>query len=384
MLEREAMTKIQNLHEEEATKMFQTNRRLVSVVEDNGEKYVSFQDAKLPLYEMNGVYYFLDSIPVDFLARDEEAQPRPYNENQARKIANSIKKKILMQPLLTRYDPESGTFLITEGQHRWRAMKDILGEERVPCIVYLEMSKHVALLCGLEANAEDRARALSGGDVARKTHALMEEYRILLEKEAPDHEVTEQRILERMGQTTRAQQKKFLLGKIIEDVVESRAKIGEYTSDRQSADKPVTAKNFAFFLTHLVRTTPLSEIDTDLRDDEFANVIQLTDILAKTLFENGKWDPDNPSSHTHRHAANICRRHPLEACGYFLGKLVDRHGGGEVTIGACYAPTDRIDWPRVEEKAAAMLLDDIWDQDHVRFCRNMDDLKGYLSQALEL
>lgn len=376
-----------NPQEKEVTKMLQNNRQLVSVVEHNGEKHVSFHGKTFPLYEMNGMYYFLDSIPVELLSRDEEAQPRPYDENQARNIANSIKKKVLMQPLLTRYDPETGSFLITEGQHRWRAMMDILGEKRVPCIVYLQMNKHVALLCGLEANAEDRARALSGGDIARKTHALMQEYRTLLanELELPEEEVPEERILERMGQTTRAQQKKFLLGKIIEDVWKAQGvNIGRYISDRQSADKPITAKNFAFFLDRLVRTTPLTEADTDLRDDELVNVLRLTAIFAKTLFEGGKWDPANPSSYTHEHAANVCRRHPLEACGYFLGKVIDRHGGSDASIGACYAPTDRIDWPKVEEKTVAILSDAVWDQDYVRFCRGMDDLKRYLSAELPL
>jgi len=36
---------------------------------------------KVPVYEMKGYKFFLDTINVNELERDEEAQPRLYNEN---------------------------------------------------------------------------------------------------------------------------------------------------------------------------------------------------------------------------------------------------------------------------------------------------------------
>lgn len=360
------------------------NQGQVTLEQGDGERWVTFEGKRLPAYEINDRVYFLDAIPVELLERDEEAQPREYDEYAARKIADSISRKVLMQPILTRYDPEKGKFLITEGQHRWRALKDILGEERVPAIIYLSLDKHVALQCGLEANAEDRARALSGGDIVRKTHAIMEVYARLLATERPDRPVTEVAILERYGRTTRATQRKFIIGKLAEDILETEgAKIAEYVSDRQTRKKPITAKNFMLFLGYIARSSAIDapwDSEENLREDEFVNVLRITDLVADELLENGNWDPQQPDSPRHAHAVNVCRYHPFQALAYAIAKVVDVHGGGDATVGACYARTDSLDWEKIENEVRRILQDPIWDQDWVYNMRSQEDLRDVLSK----
>lgn len=360
------------------------NKGQVTLEQNNGEKWVTFDDKRLPAYEINDRVYFLDAIPVELLERDEEAQPRDYDEFAAKKIANSVHRKVLMQPVLTRHDPEKGKFLITEGQHRWRALKDILGEKRVPAIVYLSLDKHIALQCGLEANAEDRARALSGGDIIRKTHAIMEEYARLLETEQPDRPVTEVAILERYGKTSRADQRRFIVGKLAEEILETEgAKITEYVSDRQSKNYPITAKNFMLFLGYLARSSAIEvpwESDENLRNDEFVNVLRITDLVSEELFENGNWNPKQADSLPHRHAVNLCRYHPFQALAYAIAKVVDMHGGGDATVGACYATTDVLDWEKIEDEVRRVLQDPLWDQEWVYNMRSQEDLRGALSR----
>ena len=229
-------------------------------------EHVKFAGDLLPLYEMSGDkgshYYFLASIPVSQIERDEEAQPREYSEVQAQKIADSIRRKILMQPILTRYSAERNSFLVTEGQHRWRAVKDILKHDLIPCIVYTDLEKELALLCGLEANAEDRAKALSAGDRARKYHALMGEYRQLVSQETGKSEeaISELETLERMGHVSRSDQGKFLLGAMLQDVKEnSSAKIQGYISTKQAKDKPLTFNTLRRFVARLVNPRAIEE-----------------------------------------------------------------------------------------------------------------------------
>jgi len=347
---------------------------------ENGR--IEFDGKTLPLYKFNNTRYFLDSIPVSLLERDEEAQPRKYDKYQAQKIADSIRRKILMQPLLTRLDKSKQKILITEGQHRWRAMKDILNEERVPCLVYVDLNDHTALLCGLEANAEDRAKGLSGGAIARKTSALMSQFAELLRKEFPDQPITELAILKRMGKTAKSQQRKFLLGRMVQDLRElGNSKIAAYINDSQSPKFPITALNFSFFLQRLIKVTALDTTENNLRNDEIANVLKVTDIFAEVLFEGGKWDPNKSESLSHKHAVNVCRRHPFEACGYFLSKLIDYCGGAEHSIGACYAETTKISWAILENHMKSFLSNSIWNEPHVSNCRSIDELKGILQSA---
>lgn len=346
----------------------------------NGE--IEFEGKILPLYKFKDTHYFLDSVPVSLLERDEEAQPRDYDENQAKKIAESIKRKVLMQPLLTRLDGNKQKILITEGQHRWMAMKDFLDEKRVPCLVYVDLDDQTALLCGLEANAEDRAKGLSGGAIARKTSVLMSKFSELLKEEMPDQPITELAILKRMGKTARGQQKKFLLGRTVQDLRElGNSKLSEYINDSQSPKFPITALNFSFFLQRLTKVTALDTVDNNLRNDEIANLLKVTDIFAEILLESGRWDPKKAKSQSHKHAANVCRRHPLEACGYFLSKLIEYNGGAEHSIGACYADTTKISWNILEDHMKSFLSNSIWNEPHVYNCRSIDELKGLLQRA---
>ena len=352
-----------------------------NIVELVGSHSVNYGGRGLPLYEMNGKFYFLGTIAMEHLERDEDAQPRQYDSNQSKRIAESIRRKVLMQPLLARYDQKRNKVLIIEGQHRWRAMKDELHQKGVPCIVYVDLDRNVALLCGLEANAEDRARSLSGGDMARKTHALMREYRELVAKETdvPENEVTEMQVLKRMiAKVTRSAQKRFILGTVLEDLRSSRSKIVPYITDRQRQDTPITARNFMFFLQHLVRTRAVEDTAWEaMREQEFANVIKVTDMFAEMLFE-GRWTPTDPESRLHIHAQNVCRRHPLETCAYVIASILMESGAP--SLYQCFFESNEINCDNVSKLLSEKLADPIWNEDHIRFERSIEELRVQLDR----
>jgi hypothetical protein len=354
------------------------------VIDGDGEAVaVKFDGWEYPLGKSvpAGNRYFQADVPVNMIERDEEAQPRDYDPEQAKKIAKSIREKVLMQPILTRYDETLDRILVTEGQHRWRVFKDLLEAEKIPAIVYVDLNKYVALLCGLEANASDRARALSGGDIARKTHALMEEYAELLRKET-SAEPSEVDVLNRIGITTKARQQQFLIGQIAEDVrAMPGSKIADFVSDRQGRSLPITMKNLMFFIAKLVKTTPVETVES-LREQELANVLRITNIVAEELFDNEKWTPETPEQPDHQHALNLSRNRPFEILGYFVAKYVDGAGGGEASTGACYAEASGIAWDKVEQNVRRLLQSPVWDQPHIALSRSPDDIKQAVAAAM--
>ena len=358
----------------------------IRIIKDKGSEYCEFEGKSIPIYNMNGKTYFQDSIPVDLLDLDKEAQPREYDEMQARKIASSIEQKVLMQPILTRYDNINKIILVTEGQHRWRAMKEILKRDRIPCIVYLDLDKNLALRCGLEANWIDRARSLSGRDVARKTHALMQETLELIESESPKAQITEQVIMKRLGVTTRANMAKFLLGKITEDLLTcEKAKIKDYVSSRQSKEMPITAINLGYFLRHIIKLRPVEEPFNSsgyagLREHELLNIIEVTNIFSEMVLDQGKWDPLELNKISHLHAKNICKRHPFETCGYFIARELMNNGGGDINIGSAYVPQDKINWDNMQKTLEIKLNDSIWDEPGISNLRSIEDLRESLDR----
>lgn len=339
---------------------------------------------KVPVYEMKGYKFFLDTINVNELERDEEAQPRLYNENQAKKIAGSIRRKILMQPILCRLDKEKNKILITEGQHRWKACEDILKMEKIPCIVYLNMDKQLALLCGIEANREDRAKALSGGDLARKVKDILLSTKDELEDADPNTEINEIKVFEHLGIYNPGDIKKYLISRMIQQVIDHEQSLAsQFISDRQSKDSPITSINLGFFLQHLIKTTPV-EKSLSLREEEVENVIKVTNLITSILIKpNWTHKPKTSEDKSKQeHVKNICKRHPFETLGYFTGKILMQAGGGDNSLGAAYRETEKIKWELVEGKFRMLLDNKIWDDIKVSTERSVEKIKTQIIEAI--
>lgn len=330
----------------------------------------------LHVYEMNGHQYVLDSVPVDKLEIDKEAQPRKKDDNQVKRLALSIKKKVLMQPLLVRYDAKRDRYLITEGQHRYYACLQ-LGMDRIPCIIYLEMDKALALLCGIEANAEDRAKALSGGDMAAKAHSIIEETRGRLRSAWPNEQITEHRILQELGHGTRGQMQKYLVSYKVKEVLDNpESLLKGLVADKQDQSTPITTKNFIFFLQRLMRTAPADHKDEHLRTDETENLVRLTNILSQSALI-GKWNPNASTEQekmAHLHAKNICRRHPFEALGELCAEILKDAGGSHPSGGAAFCATGQIDWKLVQKRLNNLLNSHAWDEPQVFLERGVNEI----------
>jgi len=74
-------------------------------------------------------------IPVDKIVPNKDQPRREFDKEQLQELADSIKEKGIIQPLILRDSPEAdGTFQIVAGERRWRAAQ-IVQLHDVPAIV---------------------------------------------------------------------------------------------------------------------------------------------------------------------------------------------------------------------------------------------------------
>jgi ParB family chromosome partitioning protein len=90
--------------------------------------------ASLNVYE-DGTYF--KGIEIDLIKPDPD-QPRKVFEPEAlQDLANSIKIKGVIQPVIIRRDEANNTFILVAGERRWRASK-IAGKKEIPAILKTE------------------------------------------------------------------------------------------------------------------------------------------------------------------------------------------------------------------------------------------------------
>ena len=78
-------------------------------------------------------------IPIEKIFRDEQQPRKEFNQEKINELAESIKSKGLVQPILVRPSPtESGTYEIIAGERRWRAAQ-IAQLHEVPAVVRLSL-----------------------------------------------------------------------------------------------------------------------------------------------------------------------------------------------------------------------------------------------------
>jgi len=365
----------------------------ISITDD--KKWATIDGIKLPIFSVNSGktsenHYVLYSVPIDQLERDLIAQPREIKEEEADDIAKSITDKVIMQPIMARYDSKTKHGKITEGQHRWRAMQK-LGEKRIPAILYLTLDDFLAVECGIDANWTDRARKLAGGDASKKIKAAFQQASRKISEETgkPAADISEADILERLGIVSRGEQRKYIRLREIQDLLDNNdSKIKTYVAGEQDSTKPLTVLNLEFFVNPLGKFTPLTNKDTDLeylRTEELKNLVQITNIFTDIVLDGevGKWDPSNETGEKHQKAAHRCKRHPLEAIGLYVADILKKAGAPSSTSPAFYEH-GKIDFQEVRKKMHDLLSADVWDDVGVHMLRNIEDIQNRVNRVVKV
>jgi len=116
--------------------------------------------ANINVYE-DGTYF--KAMEIDLIQPDLE-QPRKFFDPETLKdLANSIKEKGVIQPIIIRRGAEANRFILVAGERRWRASK-IAGKKEIPAILKTEQNAlEISLIENLQRenlNPIDEAEAL--------------------------------------------------------------------------------------------------------------------------------------------------------------------------------------------------------------------------------
>lgn len=91
-------------------------------------------------------------VPIDQIRASKLNPRREFNEEDLAELAESVRQKGLVQPIVVRPDRLAGGYEIVAGERRWRAAQRI-GMHSVPCIVR-ELSDQEVLELGIIENVQ--------------------------------------------------------------------------------------------------------------------------------------------------------------------------------------------------------------------------------------
>ena len=105
-------------------------------------------------------------VPIDHDAKPARLNPRKdFREDELAELADSIRDKGLVQPILVRPDRARGGYEIVAGERRWRAAQQA-GLHQVPVIVRELDDQEVLELAIIENVQRADLNADRGGDAA--------------------------------------------------------------------------------------------------------------------------------------------------------------------------------------------------------------------------
>lgn len=334
-----------------------------------------------PVYKdpISGHKYRLEVVPTDKI-RDSLYQPRERNEEHVVELVKSISREGLLIPLLLS-ESNDGWYEDLDGGHRLEACKRIGKFESLPAKVYVGLSELEKQRLCLLANAERKKP--NAGETFRAESRLFNSMKNKMESEMEGgikRILSEEEIFKRLGATELDVEKEFIIGGIVERLRnDSEAQIRAFCSDSQIPKKKIlngdrriiTAQNLYFFLKNLVRSHPVEEGEFSLRDEEYRNVLTVTNALASLLdywISSGKLPT----------AIAFSRRHTIDAAGRVIRTLIRRPG-----ISSASRPLYNKEFPENELSEIVVKFQDIkWDSVEIMNERNLKKLYEIIMSKL--
>jgi len=113
----------------------------------------------------------VQELPVDAIIPNPEQPRHSFDEKTLKELAESIREKGLLQPIIVR-KLETGGYMIVAGERRWRAAK-MAALEKIPAIV-MQVSKEESIELALVENIQ--RDDLNPLEMAETFHRLIEEF----------------------------------------------------------------------------------------------------------------------------------------------------------------------------------------------------------------
>lgn len=275
---------------------------------------IIFNGVHLPLYNQRigakDNYYFFHEIETKFIENDNEIQLRPLEDKILPLIFN-LKTSVQLLPSLARFDPNTNTLKLFDGQHK--AVAQIIGNnrERIPCAVFVNPDVNALRVTVYEAHTDFVQQRYKKSHIDAKLADIYGQKIEAFRKKVgnPQAPYSEADILK--GESI-PDIRNFLLSSILKEVSVESDIIRLYAAESRKDQKqqPILWQSIERFISKLCNLSAveeLSESDNNHRSDEINNLIFLLKQIEEYAIKD-KWSPDNPMSEHHKMARTFFYR----------------------------------------------------------------------------
>ncbi len=251
---------------------------------------------KIPLLTCpsTGFQYFYFTIPVQYLANDEELQPRPLEQARLWELYRHLLTNSQLTPSVCRL--ANNKILLFDGQHK-TAAQVWAGRKEIECKIYLEPD--VKKLKETNLIAHDKLKQMPFF-----TSILINKWASIFDEEWKEY-ITQKGFKSELGFVSflvnngrkKSQAINIIESNIYDSIIEDKNNlILKYTAEYNNNSKsPITiTKLKQSFLKKYTASPPLDiDIETSdkLREIERRNIIKFLNLIVRHSLE-GKWDPE--------------------------------------------------------------------------------------------
>jgi hypothetical protein len=281
------------------------------------------EEFQLYICPATGFKYFYITLKINFLANDENLQPRPIEEKRLWDLYVHLNTHTQLSPAICRLVNKS--VLLFDGQHK-SAAQIWAGRNQVECKVYIEPDEKILKETNLAAH--DKLRQMNFFTsvlISKWADIFKDEWDEFLNIKGVKSEKEFVNFLVGKGRR-KADATNMLKSNIIDSVLEDVGiKIVEFITERnRTRNNPLTINRLKqTIFKYFVASPPLDiEIDKsdEIREIERKNIIKLLNILTEVTLEN-KWNPEKNDSN-HKKAVRIYKSGSIKAWSRMLKDIL--------------------------------------------------------------
>ena len=297
-------------------------------------------------------YSYLNEIELDRIEIDQKIVVREKDSSLLKRLEPQVNAEGLIEPL-TVEDLGNDQFLLLAGQHRYHVLRG-LGIEKAPAKIYLELEPDERLTLGYMSNEarKDPPAGRRYGSLNDQFIEIKKKLEKELKREPSENEIIYHmymaKNLKNKEKLQRLKTKEILVAILLDNIKynpDSLVNQYKFISDAQVPKTKIvnlvekfkqkqidleipllTSKNAFYGLTHLIRTTPITNDEmkqgTDYRHLELQNVTTFLELLITSHIK--PWMESGDSVNIDA-SMNLCKRHIFETlCKLIANRLRDR------------------------------------------------------------
>lgn len=261
-----------------------------------------------------GMRYFYPSVPIEYIANDNELQPRPLEQKRVWELYRHLTAHTQLAPAICRI--VEGKIMLFDGQHK-SAAQIWAGRRALDCKVYIDPD--IRLLKETNLIAHDKLRQMAfftSTLIAKYSDIFKQEWEEYLDKPGAKNESDFVAFLRLRGKTS-TEAKKMLRMAVEQDVIDDHENhLSEFIAERNRSRKnPVSISILekTFFRDFILSPPTIVDFEgpDDFRAEEKANLVRLMSIVADKQLV-GRWNPEGNNA-AHQRAERIFSAGALRA-----------------------------------------------------------------------